>query len=97
VFGADGSLYVPDWQTPNVKRFAPTTHAFVGNFISDPAVTPVGLAFAPSGDLLVLNDPGVAGSDTVRRYDGTTGAFLDTLVPAGSGGLGRGSAILLSP
>jgi len=95
LFGTDGAMYVPEWQTRNVKKFAPTTHAFVGDFISDAGVTPMSLGFAPSGELLVLSDPG--GSDTVRRYDATSGAFLGTLVAAGSGGLARSAAMLVMP
>lgn len=95
LFLPDGSMLVPEWQTHNVKKFAATTYAFAGNFISDSAATPQSLAIAPNGNLLVLNDPGT--SDTVREYNISTGGFLSTLVSAGSGGLSRASQILVAP
>ena len=42
---------------------------------------PHGLAFGPDGHLYVAS----AGNDRVLRYNGTTGAFADTIVPAGTG------------
>jgi sugar lactone lactonase YvrE len=97
VFGPDGSMYVPEWQTHNVKKFAASTYAFLGNFISDAGLTPYSVAFAPDGTLLALNDPCCSGPDTVRRYDSTTGAFLSVLVTAGSGGLSRAPQMLRAP
>jgi alpha-tubulin suppressor-like RCC1 family protein len=94
VFGPDGAMYVPDWQTPNVKRFAAGTYEYLGDFISDPTLSPVSLAFAPDGSLLVMHDTASFPGDDVRRYDAGTGAFLGTLVTAGSGGLARGIQIL---
>jgi DNA-binding beta-propeller fold protein YncE len=44
---------------------------------------PVGVAFGPDGNLYVASFAG----DEVKRYDGTTGAFIDTFVTVGSGGL----------
>jgi sugar lactone lactonase YvrE len=40
------------------------------------------LTFGPDGNLYVGVTAGV-GPNTIRRYDGTTGAFMDTFVPAG--------------
>jgi streptogramin lyase len=42
-----------------------------------------GLAFGPDGNLYV----GSFNTNTVNRYNGTTGAFIDIFVSAGSGGL----------
>jgi hypothetical protein len=103
VFGPDGYLYVPVWQTRTVKKLAPPGWGFVGDIVNDSAVvngqpvTPMSVAFAPSGELLVLNDPCCDGPDTVRRYDRNTGAFLGTLVQANAGGLGRANTLLVWP
>jgi WD40 repeat protein len=58
---------------------------FLGVFITagNDLVTPRGLTFGPDGNLYVCS----VGNDRVLRYDGTTGAFIDAFVPAGSGGL----------
>jgi len=45
--------------------------------------TPIGMIFDPDGNLLV----GSFGTDSVLKYDATTGSFLGTLVSSGSGGL----------
>ena len=50
----------------------------------------------PRWESLVLDDFGNRAA-SVRRYDGTTGAFLGVLVPAGSGGLGWGAQMVLAP
>jgi hypothetical protein len=44
---------------------------------------PNGLAFGPDGNLYVAN----TFIDSVTRYSGSSGAFIDTFVAAGSGGL----------
>jgi DNA-binding beta-propeller fold protein YncE len=45
--------------------------------------TPRGLAFGPDGNFYVASE----GSDSVLRYDGTTGAFIDTFIPPSAGNL----------
>lgn len=45
--------------------------------------TPIGMILDPDGNLLV----GSFGTDSVLKYDATTGAFLGTLIASGSGGL----------
>ena len=45
---------------------------------------PRDLVFGPDDNLYV----GSFGSGDILRYDGMTGAFISTFVPAGSGGLG---------
>src|SRR5262249_16969736 len=43
-------------------------------------VQPRGMAFGPDGNLYVVSD----GSDRILRYNGTTGAFIDTFIPPGA-------------
>ncbi|TWU33853.1 LamG-like jellyroll fold domain-containing protein [Novipirellula artificiosorum] len=45
--------------------------------------SPRGMAFGPDGNLYVSSSD----TDSVLRYDGTTGTFIDEFVAAGSGGL----------
>ncbi len=48
----------------------------------------------PSGGYLLVAD---FGGDTVLRYDGTTGAFVDTFVPKQSGGMNQPYGVLFGP
>jgi streptogramin lyase len=72
-------------QDHNVLRFDDAGN-FVGVFVASGSgglSEPRGLAFGPDGNLYVGSDA----THSVLRYDGTTGVFMDTFVPAGSGGL----------
>jgi hypothetical protein len=51
------------------------------------------LAFGPDGNLYVVSEL----TDEVKRYNGTTGAFIDTFVTEGSGGLGEPTFLIFSP
>ena len=44
------------------------------------------MIFGPDGNLYLADSTGDAGGRVVR-FDGTTGAYIDDFVPAGSGGL----------
>lgn len=90
VFAPDGNMYVPIWQTPDIAKFDATTFKFITN-ISRAGLYPTSIAVSPDGNLLVLSDP-LGGSDSVERLDPTTGTFL-TVIPTGSGGVGRAGAI----
>jgi hypothetical protein len=90
-------------RNPAVLRFqgpaGPTPGAFLGNFVPPGRGglrNPTGVLFGPDGngdgrqDLYVTNEEftGLKGKlGTVKRYDGVTGAFIDTFVEEGSGGL----------
>jgi streptogramin lyase len=88
VFGPDGNLYVTEPNSHNVLRFNGTTGANMGYFTGNGSGgldTPRKLAFGPDGNLYVA-DSGSGSTDLniVDRFDGTTGAFLDTYVPSRS-------------
>jgi len=96
VFDNGGTMYVPDWQTNKIYKFNETSLALTGTITTAAGISPRSLAFDPTGVLLVLSDNGVRSQ--INRYDRTTGAFLDTLVAPGTGGLGRaGDMILMVP
>ncbi len=102
-FGPNGNLYVSDFYTGDlaVKRFqgpaGPNPGAFIDTFIpagSGGLRAPSGLVFGPDGnddgqfDLYLADvDEDDFDKASVLRYDGLTGAFLDTFVVQGSGGL----------
>ncbi len=94
-FGPDGTLFVPEWQTPYVKAFAAGSYKPLGNFIDDREVSPISVGFAIDGAMLVLSNN--TKESSVRRYDPATGAFLSVLVPPGSGGLGVAARMLVLP
>lgn len=85
-FGPDGILYVGSPSTDRVLRFD-RDGAYIGDFFpagSGGLDLPVGFTFGPDGNFYVAGaaTPQAAG---VFRYDGTTGAFMDTFVGPGDG------------
>jgi hypothetical protein len=103
VFGPDGNLYVncSDPGPGSVLRYDGTTGAFLDVFVSsdnnppgeNSAGHPRGLVFGPDGNLYVSRPD----QNTVLRYDGRTGAFIDAFVPEGSGGLSIPTGPLFGP
>jgi streptogramin lyase len=104
LFGPDGNLYVNNSNAFAVMRYDGITGApLPGLGLTDAFFTApgsgglsypnMGLTFGPDGNLYV----GGFGSNNVVRYDGSTGAFLDQFVVAGSGGLGRTRSISFGP
>jgi DNA-binding beta-propeller fold protein YncE len=67
----------------SIQRFNMTTHAYVDTIISGSNLNgPTGLTFDSSNNILVGN----FNNSTVTKYS-SSGAFLSTLVTAGSGGM----------
>lgn len=105
-FGQDNNLYVSFiTNTPQllgaVNRYSGTTGAFLNTFVpagSGALVSPTGLAFGADGNMYLsftTNTPQFLGA--VNRYSGTTGAFLNTFVPGGSGALTSPSGLIFGP
>ncbi len=94
VFGPNGNLFVSSIFSNEVIEYNGTTGAFIDEFVEDDPVTlfidedggldgPHGLRFGTGGDLFVAS----INTDAVKRYNGTTGAYIGNFVAAGSGGL----------
>jgi glucose/arabinose dehydrogenase len=110
-FGPDGNLYVtsgftgpilPGMNSPDsVLRFNGTTGAFIGAFV--PAgggglTDPGGLAFGKDGNLYINSGEGQGSqANAILRFNGTTGNFLGSFVPSGSGGLMGGADLIFGP
>jgi photosystem II stability/assembly factor-like uncharacterized protein len=86
-FGPDGNLYVSRIggsieQAGTIERYNGATGSFIDTLVthgSGGLATPSGLSFGPDGNLYVASEHGGGGDqDSVLRYDGTSGAFLDT-------------------
>ena len=93
VHGPDGHLYVTEEATNKVLRFDGTTLAFLDEFVFDdpgtpedengPLRAPTGVLFGEDGHLYVAS----FNNDRILRFDGSSGAFLDTFVTGGLGNL----------
>ena len=81
-FGPDGHLYVAEVKFGDIRRFSGTTGEFLGSFAqtafnSQPAA--FSATFGADGNLYASNDDGIL------RFEGETGAFLDTFVDGVTG------------
>jgi hypothetical protein len=102
--GYDG-MHKKGW----VDRFDGTTGAYLGKFVTDDLSqngglkNPQGMLFGPDGkgdgklDLYVASSFEDSSNNDVKRYDGTTGQFLDEFVATGSGGLDHAAGITFGP
>jgi hypothetical protein len=101
-------LYVGNGATSSVLRYDGTTGAFKGSFVASGAGGLGGawaLVFGPDGDLYVSNAVGNGTNQlppgSILRYEGPSGsnpgAFLNTFVPTGSGGLNTPLGLLFGP
>ena len=75
-FGSDGHLYVADGSLGEVHRLDPATGA--SEVFADGLTRPWHLVFGPSGDLYVGDSDADGTGGAVRRFDGDTGAFVET-------------------
>lgn len=83
---ARADVWVTSFLTDSVLRYD-DSGAFVGEFVASGSGgldDPRGIVFSPfDGTLLIAS----SATDSVLRYDGSTGAFLGAFVTSGSGGL----------
>jgi hypothetical protein len=99
-FGPDGNLYISidmgnSILTDSILKYDGSTGEYLGVFVSAGSgglSAPVGLTFGPDGHLYV-GTTNHSGPDAVLRFQGplesNPGAFIDTFVASGSGGLDR--------
>jgi len=88
-----GILYVACETANEIRRFSLATGQPLRPFVQDDPATegdetgglrgPTGLTFGPDGDLYVCSFD----NDSILRYDGRTGAFVDVFVGDSEGGL----------
>jgi DNA-binding beta-propeller fold protein YncE len=83
IFGPDNNLYVHIQDDHDIIRINGLTGALMGTFVSEeyPFNPSAGFVFGPDGHLYAANLTGGASNDGVRRYNGTTGAFINNFVP----------------
>ena len=101
-FGPDGNLYVGSagvccpQVSGEIVKYNPATTALLGVFVPPSSVLgEVGeIAFRPDGYFYVA---GENNSNSILRYDATTGAFVDVFIPAGSGGLNQPFSMAWGP
>lgn len=78
----------------NVLRYDALSGEFRGVFAAGPELAnPNGIAYGPDGHLYV----GLGDGDAVLRYDGQSGAFIDTFTVPGAGGLSSVRDIVWGP
>ena len=96
LFGPDGTV-----DTSRVLRYDAATGTPIDVFASGGVLRgPAGLAIGPDGHLYVcsvFDHSGQPFEGSILRYNGTTGAFMDTFVPYGRGGMNRPQNLAFGP
>lgn len=90
--GPDGNIYVAR-SSSAINRYSPSG-AFLGAFTSGASTIALTVIFGPDGNLYV-GDYDSGGE--IKRFNGTTGAYIDTFVAAGSGGLNFPNGMAFGP
>src|SRR5207249_2582735 len=103
IIGPDGNLYVNSFSNGRVLRYDGSTGAPLPALGKPDAIfvtpgdgglqNPTGLIFGPDGNLYVSS----RGNNSVLRYNGTTGDFLDAFVREGAGELTSPRGLVFGP
>jgi WD40 repeat protein len=98
---AQAALLVSSGETGSILRYDEKTGEFLGTFVSPGSgglKRPTGLTIGPDNNLYVssvdVNNPA---NDSILRFNGKTGAFIDVFVASGSGGLEHPSSLTFGP
>lgn len=104
--GPDHTLYVCSTRgggsgVDGILRYSSTTGAFLGTFVpggSGGLTNPFDVEFGPEGRLYVSDGgPFTTGGVGIRRFNGATGAYIDTLPLGGAGGMAfRGNRLFVT-
>jgi DNA-binding beta-propeller fold protein YncE len=88
--GPDGNLLVSSAHSHNVKKYDLSTGAFLGDFAAGSGLQyPRGITFGPDANLYVAS-----GDQSVKRFNGETGVFMDEFVPQGTPYFGRPTGLI---
>lgn len=80
LFDLDGNLLVTGFGTPSILKYDGRTGEFLGAFSSGYSLrNATKMVYGPDGDLYVSQ---WAGSSSVARFDGQTGAFVEEVTPS---------------
>ena len=91
VLGTDGLMYVSS-STSGIFRHSTVTGGGVDQFsMPPPSLSDNDIAFGPDGNLYA------SGGNRIRRFNSTTGVFMDDFVAAGTGGLSTGRYFVFGP
>ncbi|MEO8656916.1 MAG: NHL repeat-containing protein [Bryobacteraceae bacterium] len=100
-FGPDGNLYVCSLYTQSIKRYHGKTGAYLGDFVppgTGGSLSPYDLVFGPDRNLYVASGLDyTAATASIKRFNGTTGAYIDTFVPGGSSGMTYANSLVFGP
>ncbi|MBO3459404.1 NHL repeat-containing protein [Aetokthonos hydrillicola Thurmond2011] len=98
---AQAALLVSSGKTGSILRYDEKTGKFIDIFVAPGTgglKRPTGLTIGPDHNLYVssvdLNNPA---NDSILRFDGKTGRFIDVFVAPGSGGLEHPSSLTFGP
>jgi DNA-binding beta-propeller fold protein YncE len=105
-FGRDGRLYLASGATPSgegdntIAVFGRAGTLCTPGLVTDPELSPLDLAIAPSGNIVVSSERPLGAADAVtgvREYDPATGALVRVLTPPRPAGFGRPRGLRFGP
>ncbi|MEH1873998.1 Vgb family protein [Nostoc sp.] len=98
---AQAALLVSSGDTGSILRYDDQTGNFIDTFVPlgrGGLKRPVGLTFGLDNNLYVSNnDVNNPVNDSVLRYNGQTGDFIDAFIPSGRGGLEHPASLTFGP